>query len=72
MNGIMKISTAYIYLIDPLGDLDDGQVPVLVGLAEDVEPRDVRELGHEAVQLVHQLGVVVVVSQLRLKQLCAL
>ena len=60
------------YLIDPLCDLDDGQVPVLVGLADRVDPRDVRELCHEAVQLVHQLGVVVVVSQLRLKQLCAL
>lgn len=59
-------------LIDPLGDLDDGQVPVLVGLAEGVKPRDARELLHKAVQLFHQLSVVVVVCQLWLKQLRAL
>ena len=59
-------------LIDPLGDLDDSQVPVLVGLAEGVKPRDVRELLHKAVQLFHQLSVVVVVCQLWLKQLRAL
>ena len=59
-------------LIDPLGDLDDGQVSVLVGLAEGVKPRDARELLHKAVQLFHQLSVVVVVCQLWLKQLRAL
>ena len=59
-------------LIDPLGDLDDGQVSVRVGLAEGVKPRDARELLHKAVQLFHQLSVVVVVCQLWLKQLRAL
>lgn len=63
----MRKTPCTFYLIDPLGDLDDGQVPVLVGLAEGVEPGEVRELLHEAVQLVHQLGVVVIVSQLGLK-----
>ena len=59
-------------LIDPLGDLDDSQVPVLVGLAKGVKPRDARELLHEVVKFLHQLSVVVVVCQLWLKQLCAL
>ena len=59
-------------LINPLGYLDDSQVPILVGLAEGVKPRDARELLHEAVQFLHQLSVVVVVCQLWLKQLCAL
>ena len=59
-------------LINPLGYLDDSQVPILVSLAEGVKPGDARELLHEAVQLLHQLSVVVVICQLWLKQLCAI
>ena len=55
--------------MDPLAELDDGQVPALVGLTERVEPGELGELLHEALKLVHELGVVVVVGQSRLDPL---
>ena len=55
-----------LYLVDPPGYLDDGELPALHGLAQGVDLGQVGVLPHQPVQLRRQLRVVVVVSQLHI------